>query len=92
MTEMKKFDTLMSELTSGQLEEKISEVVDRMPEILEEEGLGTMDEMMTELRVFLSSKDKLNELLNDDGTMQIPFETVFSWFKASVEKKREGLR
>lgn len=92
MTKIKKFDLLMSEITSGQLENKESEIVDRMGDILSEEGLGTIDEMMTELRNFLISKNKLDEYLDEEGTMKIPFETVFSWFKTSIEKKREGLR
>ncbi|MCG8338976.1 MAG: hypothetical protein MJE63_31085 [Proteobacteria bacterium] len=92
MTQLKKFDLLMSEVTSGKLEEKMEEIVDRMPGILAEEGLGTMDDMMVELRDFLTSKEKLDDYLDEEGTMKIPFETVFSWFKTSIEKKRQGLR
>ena len=92
MTQLKKFDLLMSEVTSGKLEEKMEEIVDRMPGILKEEGLGSMDDMMIELRDFLTEKDKLDEYLDEEGTMKIPFETVFSWFKTSIEKKRQGLR
>lgn len=82
----------MSEITSGSLEDKESEIVDRMGEILEEEGMGTIDDMMTELATFLSEKEKLDEYLDEEGTMKVPFETVFSWFKTSIEKKRQGLR
>lgn len=92
MSSINKFDLLMSEITSGSLEDKESEIVDRMGEILEEEGMGTIDDMMTELATFLSEKEKLDEYLDEEGTMKVPFETVFSWFKTSIEKKRQGLR
>ena len=82
----------MSEITKGQLENKENEIIGRMEEILEEEKLGTMDDMMTDMRVFLESKEKLGEHLDGEGTMKVSFETVFSWFKTSIEKKREGLR
>ena len=88
----KKFDILLSEITSGLLEGKESEIVDRMAEILKDEGMGSMDDMMTELRNYLVEKNKLDDYLDEQGTMKIPFETVFSWFKNAIEKKRQGLR
>lgn len=88
----KKFDLLMSEVTSGQFKDRVNDIVDRMVEVLEEEEMGTMDDMMTELRDYLSSKNKLKEYLDEEGVMKVPFETVFSWFKTAVEKKRAGFR
>ena len=92
MSTISKFDQLMSEVTSGQLENKTEEIIDRMGEVLEEEKMGTMDDMMAELSNFLSEKEKLDEYLDAEGTMKVSFETVFSWFKNSIEKKRQGLR
>jgi hypothetical protein len=92
MMNTRKFDLLMSEVTSGLFEDKVNEIIDRMPEVLEEEQMGTMDDMMNELMDYLSSKKKLDGFLDEEGVMKIPFETVFSWFKTAVEKKRDGLR
>jgi transcription elongation factor GreA-like protein len=92
MTSISKFDLLMNDITTESLKDNVDSIIGRIAEVLEEEQMGSMDDMMTELRDYLQAKEKLEEYLDDDGMMQIPVETVFSWFKASVEKKRSGLR
>lgn len=92
MAALSKFEQLMQDITTGNLKDNPENIVDRIPEVLEEEDMGTMDDMMTELRDYLDSKGKLEEYLDENGMMKIPFETVFSWFKTSIEKKRSGLR
>ena len=82
----------MTEITSGALKDNVESIIDRMGEVLEEENMGTMDDMMTELRDYLHSKNKLDEYLDENDVLKVPFETVFSWFKASIENKRSGLR
>jgi len=82
----------MTDVTNGALKDKVDELIERMGEVLEDEGLGTMDDMMEELRDYLHSKNKLEEYTDESGVMKIPLETVFSWFKTSIEKKKEGLR
>ncbi len=90
--EKSKFDELMFDVSQKKLEGKSDELISRMAEVLEEEKMGTLDDMMTELGNYLESKDKLKDYLSDDGTMQIPLEAVFSWFSTSISKKRDGLR
>lgn len=85
-----KYDKLMHEVTHGDLEDKVEELVPRMEEVLEDEGMGTMDDMMADLRDYLEAKDKLEQYLDENGVMKIPLETVFSWFSSSVKKRREG--
>ncbi len=87
-----KYDSLMTDVTNGVLKDKVDELINRMGEVLEDEGLGTMDDMMEELGKYLHSKNKLEEYVDESGVMKIPLETVFSWFKTSIEKKKEGLR
>lgn len=88
MTQSSKFDTLMREITNGSLADKQDELVSRMEEILEEENLGSMDDMINDIRDYLASKDKLEQYLDDAGTMQLPLELVFSWFTSTVEKQK----
>lgn len=79
----------MRELTTGVLEDKQDELVSRMEEVLEEENMGTMDEMVNDIRDYLASKDKLSTYLDEAGTMQLPLELVFSWFTAAIKRQKE---
>ena len=88
MTQNSKFDTLMREITNGTMADQQEDLVPRMEAILEEEDMGTMDEMINDIRDYLASKDKLNEYVDDSGNMQLPLEMVFSWFTASIQRKK----
>jgi len=90
MIDGSKFDTLMREITNGSLADKQDELVPRMEEVLEEERMGTMDEMINDIRDYLSSKNKLEQYLDKTGTMQLPLELVFSWFTAAIRRQREA--
>ena len=85
-----KFDVLMKDVTNGNLENKSQELIDRMEEVLDDEKMGTMDDMMTDLMKYLDTKNKLKEHLDENGVMKVPLEIVFSWFSTSITKKREG--
>ncbi len=92
MDKNSKFDDLMYEVSQKKFDDNSKELISRMEEVLNDENMGTMDDMMTELGTYLESKDKLKDYLSEDGTMQIPLEAVFSWFSASITKKRDGMR
>ena len=92
MTEETMFDQLMSDVTSGKLKDDVDLLMARMEEVIADEGMGTMDDMMNELGEYLTEKDKISEYLDENGDMKMPLETVFSWFKKSIESKRKGLR
>ncbi len=92
MDKNSKFDDLMYEVSQKKFDDNSAELISRMEEVLKDENMGTMDDMMTELGTYLESKDKLKDYLSEDGTMQIPLEAVFSWFSASITKKRDGMR
>lgn len=92
MTTETKFDLLMKDVTNGILENDVDLLLVRMEEVLVDEDMGSMDDLMTELGQYLTEKNKLEEYLDEEGTMKMPLETVFSWFKTAVEKKRQGLR
>ncbi len=92
MDKNSKFDDLMYDVSKKKFDNNSKELISRMAEVLEDENMGSMDDMMTELGTYLESKDKLKDYLSEDGTMQIPLEAVFSWFSASITKKRDGLR
>lgn len=87
-----KFDDLMYDVSQKKFEDNSEELISKMADVLEDEKMGTMDDMMSELGKYLETKDKLKDYLSEDGTMQIPLEAVFSWFSASITKKRNGLR
>lgn len=90
MTDNLKFDALMRDITSGSMEDKQDELVTRMEEVLAEENMGTMDEMINDIRDYLASKNKLDPYLSETGTMQLPLELVFSWFTAAIRKQKES--
>ncbi|MBU2645773.1 hypothetical protein KKI24_13775 [bacterium] len=90
MAEKMKFDSLMRDITSGALADKQDELMSRMEEVLEEEEMGTMDEMINDIRDYLTSKNKLDPYLNEAGVMQIPLEMVFSWFSAAINKRKKA--
>jgi len=46
--------------------------------------------MIHDIRDYLASKNKLDTYLNEAGVMQIPMEIVFSWFSASIKKRRDS--
>lgn len=89
MTQSSKFDTLIREITNGSMADKQDELVSRMEEVLEAENLGTMDDMINDIRDYLASKNKLDAYLNEAGVMQLPLELVFSWFTATIQKQKE---
>jgi hypothetical protein len=89
MTEFSKYDALMRDITSGNLNDKQDELVSRMESVLEEEGMGTMDEMVNDIRDYLASKDKLEAYLDSAGVMQLPLELIFSWFSTSIQKRKD---
>ncbi len=89
MTEFSKYDALMRDITSGNLNDKQDELVSRMEAVLEEEGMGTMNEMIYDIRDYLASKDKLEAYLDSAGVMQLPLELIFSWFSASIQKRKD---
>ncbi len=89
MEKSSKYDDLMHDVTNGELKDKVDELVSRMEEVLEEEKMGSMDDMMTNLRDYLASKDKLDQYLDENDVMKIPLETVFSWFSATVKKQKD---
>ncbi len=89
MTTSSKFDVLMRDITGGDLTDKRDELVSRMEEVLEEEEMGSMDEMINDIRDYLVSKNKLEPYLKD-GVMQLPLELVFSWFSASIKNRKES--
>jgi hypothetical protein len=89
MTKGSKFDVLMRDITGGDLTDKRDELVSRMEEVLEEEEMGSMEEMINDIRNYLVSKNKLEPYLKD-GEMQLPLELVFSWFSTSIKKRKES--
>ncbi len=89
MTKNLKFDMLMRDITNGSLTDKQDELVSRMEEVLEEEEMGTMDDMVNDIRDYLASKNKLDRYLNNEGVMQLPMEMIFSWFSASIRKQND---
>ena len=90
MKKKDKFDNLMSDVTHGKLKENGGELISRMEEVLEEEEMGTLDDMMNDIRNYLDSKNKLDSYLNENGVMQVPLETVFSWFSTSIKKRKQA--
>jgi hypothetical protein len=89
MTKSSKFDVLMRDITSGTLTDQQDELVSRMEEVLEEEEMGSMDEMINDIRDYLTSKNKLDAYLKE-GVMQLPLELVFSWFSTTIKKRKES--
>ena len=88
-----KFERLMRDLTSGRLEGKWDEIMDRIEGVLKEEKMGTLDEMISDIRCFLERHDKIDAYINDKGVFAPPFEMLFSWFNKAVRenrKRREG--
>ena len=92
MTEETMFDQLMSDVTNGKLGDDVDLLLARMEQVLVAEEMGSMDDLMSELGEYLTKKNKIEEYLDESGDMKMPLETVFSWFKSSVEKKKQGLR
>ncbi len=79
----------MRDITSGTLTDQQDELVSRMEEVLEEEEMGSMDEMINDIRDYLTSKNKLDAYLKE-GVMQLPLELVFSWFSTTIKKRKES--
>ncbi len=89
MTKNSKYDILIRDITNGTLTDQQDEMVSRMEEVLEEEDMGSMDEMINDIRDYLTSKNKLDPYLKK-GVMQLPLELVFSWFTATFQKRKES--
>jgi hypothetical protein len=85
----KKYEKLMSEITSGTLENKWSDIMDKVEAVLKEEKMGTLDDMMDDIKRFMEAKGKMNDYINEEGVFKIPFELVFSWFRKAVIEHRK---
>ena len=79
----------MSDITNGKLEDKWSDIMDRMEAVLKEEKMGTMDEMMESIRNFMHAKEKLDDYINEEGVFKVPVQLVFSWFQKAVIEHRK---
>ncbi len=90
MTQTSKFDTLMREITNGTMADKQDQLVSRMEEVLDEENMGTMDDMVNDIRDYLVSKNKLDPYLDESGTMQLPLEMIFSWFSTAIQNNKKN--
>jgi tetrahydromethanopterin S-methyltransferase subunit B len=88
MKNRQKFDDLMHDVSKGKLTDRSDDLIARMEVILQEEEMGTLDEMMDDIREYLSSKDKLDTYVNEQGVMQLPLEMVFSWFSNAIFKTK----
>lgn len=84
-----KFDRLMRKLTSGQLEGQWDEIMNGIESVLKEEKMGTLDDMIHDIRDFLERHDKIETYINDKGDFTPPFEMVFSWFGKAVRENRK---
>jgi len=88
MKNRKQFDDLIGDVSRGDLTGKSDDLINRMEAILQEEEMGTLDDMMNDIRQYLSSKKKLDTYVNDKGVMQLPLEMVFSWFSNAIYKTK----
>jgi tetrahydromethanopterin S-methyltransferase subunit B len=88
MKNRRKFDELIHDVSKGKMTDQSDELIARMEAILEEEEMGTLDAMMDDIRKYLSSKNKLEAYINEQGVMQLPLEMVFSWFSNSIFKTK----
>ena len=82
----------MRDLTTGKLEGKWDEIMSRIENVLKEEKMGTLDEMMCDIRYFLERHNKLAPYINDKGDFTPPFEMVFSWFHKAIRENRKQRR
>ena len=85
----KKYDKFMKDITNGKLENKWSDIMDRMEQVLKEEKMGTLDEMMFDIKTYLEKKGKEKEFINEEGVFKLPLEMVFSWFNKAVQENRK---
>ncbi len=85
-----KFDQLMTDLTSGKLKDKWDEIMNRVEAVLKQEKMGTLNEMMHDIKSFLEKHNKVKDYLNKDGDFTPPFELVFSWFNKTVTEHRKN--